>query len=112
MENKDKKPSKLSNAMFYVLIGAMTVWLLVANNWIAAFGWLFSAAGWWAFKLGYSDNKSARICRDALTKKGLIERPEARYAANMFLDLRGLHDLDDKYIPIEDVKKIAAKSSC
>lgn len=66
----------------------------------------------WAFKLGYSDNKSARICRDALTKKGLIERPETRYAANMFLDLRGLHDLADKYIPIEDVKKIAAKSSC
>lgn len=28
MENKDKKPSKLSNAMFYVLIGAMIVWLL------------------------------------------------------------------------------------
>lgn len=49
MENKDKKPSKLSNAMFYVLIGAMTVWLLAENNWIAAFGWLFSAAGWWAF---------------------------------------------------------------
>lgn len=49
MENKDKKPSKLSNAMFYVLIGAMTVWLLVANNWIAAFGWLFAAGGWWAF---------------------------------------------------------------
>lgn len=66
----------------------------------------------WAFKLGYSANKSARICQDALTKKGLIERPEARYAANMFLDLRGLHDLADKYIPIEDVKKIAAKSSC
>lgn len=66
----------------------------------------------WAFKLGYSDDKSARICRDALTKKGLIERPEVRYAANMFLDLRGLHDLADKYIPIEDVKKIAAKSSC
>lgn len=63
----------------------------------------------WAFKLGYSDNKSVRICRDALAKKGLIEKPEARYAANMFLDLRGLHDLGDKYIPLEDVGKSAAE---
>ena len=63
----------------------------------------------WAFQLGYSDNKSVRICRDALTKKGLIEKPEARYAANMFLDLRGLHELGDKYIPLEDVEKAAAE---
>lgn len=63
----------------------------------------------WAFKLGYSDNKSVRICRDALTKKGLIDKPEARYAANLYLDLRGLHELGDKYIPLNDEEAVAAE---
>ena len=63
----------------------------------------------WAFKLGYSDKKSVRICRDALTKKGLIEKPEARYAANMYLDLKGLHELADEFIPLEDEEKVAAE---
>ena len=44
-----KKKSKVLNVLFYVLIGAMAVWLLATNNWVAAFGWLFAAAGWWAF---------------------------------------------------------------
>lgn len=55
----------------------------------------------WAFKLGYSDNKSVGICRDALAKRGLIDKVEARYAANMFLDLKGLHHLGEKFIPLE-----------
>ena len=63
----------------------------------------------WAFRLGYSDNKSVRICRDALAKKELLNKPEARYAANMFLDLRGLGDLGEKFIPLENVEKMAAE---
>lgn len=49
MEKKKKKKSKVLNVLFYVLIGAMAVWLLATNNWVAAFGWLFAGAGWWAF---------------------------------------------------------------
>lgn len=44
-----KKKSKVLNVLFYVLIGAMSVWLLATNNWIAAGGWLFAAVGWWSF---------------------------------------------------------------
>lgn len=44
-----KKKSKVLNVLFYVLIGAMSVWLLAINNWMAAAGWLFAAVGWWSF---------------------------------------------------------------
>ena len=44
-----KKKSKVLNVLFYVLIGAMTIWLLVTNNWVAAIGWLFAGVGWWSF---------------------------------------------------------------
>lgn len=44
-----KKKSNVLNVLFYVLIGAMTVWLLATNNWVAAIGWLFAAVGWRAF---------------------------------------------------------------
>ena len=44
-----KKKSKVLNILFYVLIGAMVVWLFATNNWVAAVGWLFAAVGWWSF---------------------------------------------------------------
>ena len=44
-----KKKSKVLNVLFYVLIGAMVVWLLATNNWVASVGWLFAAVGWWSF---------------------------------------------------------------
>ena len=55
----------------------------------------------WAFRLNYSDAKSVQIAKDALTKKGLYDKKEARYAANLWLDLKGLGALGEKYIPIE-----------
>ena len=45
----EKKKSKVLNVLFYVLIGAMAVWLLATNNWVDAAGWLFAAVGWWSF---------------------------------------------------------------
>lgn len=54
----------------------------------------------WAFGLGYSNAKCVRIAVRVLTKKGIINVDAARCAANMYLDLRGLHHLAEKYIPV------------
>lgn len=56
----------------------------------------------WAFRLGYSNAKNVRLAVRVLAKKGLIDREEVRYVANMYLDLKGLHRLGVKYIPIAE----------
>ena len=65
-------------------------------------GTVFSTMDW-AFNLGYSKAKCARIAVKALTKKGLIGRPCTYEAFSMWLDLRGLHHYVEKYFPVEGI---------
>lgn len=65
-------------------------------------GTVFSTMDW-AFNLGYSKAKCARIAVKALTKKGLIGRTCTYEAFSMWLDLRGLHHYVEKYFPAEGI---------
>ena len=52
---------------------------------------------YWAFKLGYGDEKSVRIAYRACEKKGLCKAPEFEAAWTIALDLKGLGALADQY---------------